>query len=83
MTARAAPCVMMMPPTMRVLTPQELWYTYCCSWFSSRNCVPNALAKFCPRLWLVPACHAQLHPTPPTIFRDGRVWDAAREDCAP
>eukprot|EP00959_Pyramimonas_sp_CCMP1952_P011652 244843-Pyramimonas_sp.AAC.1 len=45
-----------MPPTMRVLTPHEVWCTYCSVWFSSENCVLNALAKFCPRLWLVPAC---------------------------
>lgn len=25
----SSPCVMMMPPTMRVLTPQLLWCTYC------------------------------------------------------
>mmetsp|Transcript_35149 Transcript_35149/g.89004 ORF Transcript_35149/g.89004 Transcript_35149/m.89004 type:complete len:268 (-) Transcript_35149:864-1667(-) len=58
----SSPCVMMMPPIMRVDTPHELWCTSCWAPFSSRYCVPNALAKFEPRLCDVPACSARLSP---------------------
>mmetsp|Transcript_3579 Transcript_3579/g.14490 ORF Transcript_3579/g.14490 Transcript_3579/m.14490 type:complete len:300 (-) Transcript_3579:645-1544(-) len=58
----SSPWVMMSPPTMRVETPHEVWYTWRCSPSSSRNCVPKALAKFWPRLCEVPACSALRSP---------------------
>ncbi len=52
-------CVMISPPISRVLTPQLVCHTYS-SWPSLLwNCTSNALPKFCPRSWLVPACSAR------------------------
>ncbi len=53
-------CVMMRPPTSRVETPQLV--AQACSSLPSLfwNCTSNALAKFWPRKWLVPACRAFL-----------------------
>mmetsp|Transcript_13233 Transcript_13233/g.43851 ORF Transcript_13233/g.43851 Transcript_13233/m.43851 type:complete len:320 (+) Transcript_13233:290-1249(+) len=58
----SSPCVMMIPPISRVLTPQLDWCTYCFLPFSSRKVVSNALAKLSPRLCDVPACRAFLSP---------------------
>lgn len=57
----SSPWAMMMPPTMRVLSPQLVWCTGCCwpSW--SKKEMPNALAKLVPRLWEVPACALSQH----------------------
>mmetsp|Transcript_22814 Transcript_22814/g.70485 ORF Transcript_22814/g.70485 Transcript_22814/m.70485 type:complete len:413 (+) Transcript_22814:169-1407(+) len=69
----SSPCVMMSPPTMRVDTPHDVCHTCRCSPSSSWNCVPKALAKFCPRLWLVPACSALRSPIIASIVY---VWSA-------
>ena len=51
-------CVMIRPPISRVDTPQLVAQAYSSlpSWFW--NFTSNALAKFWPRKWLVPACSA-------------------------
>ncbi len=48
------------PPMSRVETPHEVCQTKCCWPSRPWNWVLKALAKFCPRLWLVPACSAFL-----------------------
>jgi hypothetical protein len=60
---------MITPPTSLVLTPHELWYTCCVFWFSSKKVVSNALLKFCPRLWLVPACSTEINDNAISIPR--------------
>jgi hypothetical protein len=58
LTPLSSPCAMTRAPTRRVDTPQEVDQT--CSHVPSLvwNFTSNALAKFCPRLWEVPACSA-------------------------
>jgi len=50
--------VMMRPPIRRVETPQLVAHTYSSLLFSFWNFTSKALAKFWPRLWLVPAWRA-------------------------
>ena len=45
-------------PTRRVETPQLVAQTYSCSLSLFWKVQSNALAKFCPRKWLVPAWSA-------------------------
>ena len=58
----SSPWAITTAPTMRVLRPQEVVQHNFCSLFSSRKRMSKAWAKFCPRLWLVPACRARLSP---------------------
>ena len=51
---------MMRPPISRVDTPQLVAQAYSCCPLSLWNFTSNALAKFWPRKWLVPACSAFL-----------------------
>src|SRR5438876_995330 len=47
---------MMMPPIRRVLAPQLVVAQYFRCPSASRYWISKLLAKFVPRLWLVPAC---------------------------
>ena len=60
MKPASSECVMMRPPMRRVDTPQDVCHTWCCLPSRPWKVMSNALAKFCPRLWLVPACSAFL-----------------------
>ena len=53
-------CVMMRPPTSRVDTPQLVAQAYSTWPAAFWNFTSNALAKFWPRKWLVPAWRALL-----------------------
>ena len=51
-------CVMIIPPISRVETPQEVVHPNSSLPCSLWNLIPQALEKFCPRKWEVPACRA-------------------------
>jgi hypothetical protein len=55
----SSPWVIMIPPTMCVLIPQDVCYTNCNSAFLYVDWVPNAQTKFWLRFWIVPAWRAQ------------------------
>ena len=58
---------MITPPIRRVETPQDVVHA-CCSVLSRPwNWISNALAKFCPRSWDVPACSARPSPISASI----------------
>ena len=65
----------MIAPTRRVETPQDVAQACCQVPASFWNLTSNALAKFCPRKWLVPACSALLS----CIIASMQRWNRARE----
>ena len=54
----SSPWAMMMAPIRREDAPQEVCQAKLCWPPSSRNVMPNALAKPCPNSWLVPIWRA-------------------------
>ena len=58
----SSPCVITRPPIIRVDVPQEVDQGSARCWSLSRYSIPYAVAKCCPRLWLVPACSALPSP---------------------
>ena len=63
----SSPWVMMTPPMRRVVIPQDVCHPYCTVLSRPWNVMSNTLAKFCPRLWDVPACRARPSPISASI----------------
>ena len=56
----SSPWTITTAPTIRVVMPHEVFQTYSHLPDSFWYLTSNALAKLCPRWWLVPACRARL-----------------------
>ena len=63
----SSPWVMITPPISRVDTPHDVVQACCTVLSRPWNWMPNALAKFCPRLCDVPACSARPSPISASI----------------
>lgn len=52
-----SPCTMTITPMVRVVIPQEFWYTNVFSWVSGSSIwISNILEKFWPKWWEVAPC---------------------------
>ena len=63
----SSPCIMMTPPISRVVMPHDVPQMCCSDLSRAWNWMPNAFAKFWPRLCDVAACSARPSPISASI----------------